>query len=288
VWLVLGSGGQVGQALCRDARWTGLDRAALDLTDPAAVQTQVGRLRPTVVVNAAAHTALDRAETDPAAACAVNATGAQAVAKAAAAIGACLIQISTDCVFSGEGGPFSEDDPVGPINAYGASKLAGEQAVRASGVGYVILRTSWLVGEGRSNFLGRVCRQALAGEAMAVVDDQLGTPTGVADLALAISRLAEAVDGVPSLAETLHFAGLGQATRHDLAQAIADHACDLAGRPRPMIRAIETFQGPGQARRPRDARLSSIRIARLHGIDSRPWGDMVRDATEAWWRGQAA
>jgi dTDP-4-dehydrorhamnose reductase len=278
--LVLGSAGQVGRELARAAwpagfRVTGAARAEIDIRDAATVDAAIAGLGADLVVNAAAYTAVDRAETEREAAFAVNHAAAGALAMACAPRGAVLIHLSTDYVFDGAGAPrpYREDDPVGPVNVYGASKEAGETAIRAAlPERHLILRTSWVFGAHGQNFVKTMLRLAGEREELAVVDDQTGCPTPAADIAGVIVRLAAAVaDGVRYWG-TYHFAGAGAVTWHGFADAIFDEAA--AVRPemrRPRIRRICAADLPLPARRPAWSVLDCGRIGRDFGIVPPSW-----------------
>ncbi|MGW6744362.1 dTDP-4-dehydrorhamnose reductase [Streptomyces sp. NPDC055025] len=203
-WLVTGGGGMLGQDLLArlvgaGERAVGLDRTALDITDPAAVRAALATYAPAVVVNCAAWTAVDDAEAREAEALAVNGTGPRVLAEACAASGAVLIQVSTDYVFAGDGGtPYGENDPTGPRSAYGRTKLAGERAVLDTlpETGYVV-RTAWLYGAGGGNFVRTMIKLESVKDTLDVVDDQRGQPTWTGDLADLLVRLGRAaLEGV--------------------------------------------------------------------------------------------
>ncbi|MFE4172688.1 dTDP-4-dehydrorhamnose reductase [Streptomyces sp. NPDC056909] len=198
-WLVTGGGGMLGQDLLArlvgaGERAVGLDRTALDITDPAAVRAALETHAPAVVVNCAAWTAVDDAEAREAEALAVNGTGPRVLAEGCAASGAVLIQVSTDYVFAGDGGtPYGEYDPTGPRSAYGRTKLAGERAVLDTlpETGYVV-RTAWLYGAGGGNFVRTMIKLESVKDTLDVVDDQRGQPTWTGDLADLLVRLGGA------------------------------------------------------------------------------------------------
>ena len=226
-----GAGGQLGSDLCRlleaDPRvnaWAGLTRAELDITDPARVRAVVAdQARPAkvqgglVVINTAAWTNVDGAESDEAAAYAVNATGPAHLAAACARVGATLIHISTDYVFDGRANrPYEVDDPTGPVSAYGRTKLAGEEAVRALCPSSYVVRTAWVYGQTGGNFVKTIARLARERDELTVVDDQRGSPTWSADLAAALIDLA-AAQPAPGV---YHCAGGGETTWYGFARAI--------------------------------------------------------------------
>ena len=270
--LVLGAGGQVGRELARAAlpagmRLVAFDRAALDVTDAEAVAAAVARERPDVVINAAAYTAVDRAESEPAAAAAANAAAPGHIAAACAAAGAALIHYSTDYVFDGtKPGAYVEDDPVNPLGVYGRTKAAGERAVRAALERHVILRTSWVYAAHGRNFVRTMLRLADERGEVRVVADQHGAPTAAADIAAATVRIA--AQGGPW--GTFHFANAGETTWHGFAAAIFA----LAGKT-PRLSAIATAEFPTAATRPANSRLDCAKLAAAYGIVARPWQEAL-------------
>ena len=278
--LVFGAAGQVGRALQRAAAAHGtplsaFDRTDVDITDPAAVGAAVDRAPRdrTVAVNAAAYTAVDRAEAEPDRAFAVNRDGAAHIAAACARHGLPLIHLSTDFVFDGNGDqPWREDDRLGPVNRYGAGKLAGEAAVRAAHDRHLILRTAWVYSPFGSNFVKTMLRLAADRPAIDVVDDQIGSPTAAGAIAEAIlalaGRLADPAQAGPF--GTYHFAGAGATSRFAFAQAIIAEAAGH-GWPTPTVSPIGTDRMPTPARRPANTALDCRKIARDHGIRTAPW-----------------
>lgn len=263
--VVTGAAGRLGRALVAGggAAVVGLDRAALDITDRQAVDAALDALRPAAVINAAAMTAVDRAEHDRDAAFAVNAAGAAGLAAACAARGIALVHVSTDHVFDGRAErPYREDDPTGPPNVYGASKLAGEQAVLAAGG--TVVRTSWLFGGAGDphGFVAEIARAARRGIPLRVTDDQHGCPTFAGDLADALLVLARDPPG-----GVWHYAGEGATTRHGFACRIVE-SLGLAVEVTP----VATAEHAAAAARPRYAVLDTTRIRAL-GITPRPWRD---------------
>lgn len=265
--VVTGGDGRLGRALARRGGVVAVGRAALDVTDPAAIAAGLDALAPAVVINAAAYTAVDRAETDEAAAMAVNAGGAERLARACAARGIPLVHVSTDHVFDGRAGrTYREDEPVAPVNAYGRSKAAGERAVLAAGG--VVVRTSWLFGADGDGFVPRVVARAIAGEPLRVVADQHGCPTWVDHLADAL--LVMAARPVP--AGVYHYRGDEPTTWHGFATAIVD-ALARAGRCAPVaVEPIATESWPAAAARPAYAVLDTGRIEALGFVPGR-WRD---------------
>lgn len=247
--LVFGQTGQVARELARlapDARF--LSRAEADLADPEACARAIRDCD--VVINAAAWTAVDKAETEEAAATVVNGAAPAAMARACAARGLPFLHVSTDYVFDGAGEkPFRPDDPTGPLNAYGRSKLAGEIGIRAAGGNHLILRTSWVVSAHGTNFVKTMLRLGRERESLNVVADQIGGPTSAADIARALLTAARAMaDGARG--GTHHFAGAPDTSWADFARAI------MAGAGLPCrINDIPTSAYPTPARRPLNSRL---------------------------------
>lgn len=251
-WLVTGAGGMLGRDLTNllgatpGAEVTALDRAALDITDPRAARDAVAGHD--VVVNAAAWTDVDRAESEEAAATRVNGDGPRHLAAACVRHGAALLQISTDYVFPGDGtGPYPEDAPTGPVNAYGRGKLAGERAVREllPERGYVV-RTAWLYGEHGRNFVRTMLELAATRETLDVVDDQLGQPTWTRSLAARLIELGTAASAGRAPAGVYHGTASGQVTWCGLARA----AFELAGLDPERVRPTTSDRFPRPAPRP--------------------------------------
>jgi dTDP-4-dehydrorhamnose reductase len=219
--LITGAGGMLGQALVAEASARGhehvaLDHAGLDVTDAEAVTGAVAQAAPACVINCAAYTDVDGAESDPRGALAVNGAGAGNVARAAAAIGARLLHLSTDYVFDGRARrPYVESDPTGPASSYGASKLAGEREVVAAGAEHVIVRTSWLFGAGGRNFVDTMLGLGAEREQLDVVSDQVGCPTWTGHLAPALLDLAER-----DVAGVMHVTGGGSCSWNRFAAEI--------------------------------------------------------------------
>jgi dTDP-4-dehydrorhamnose reductase len=246
----------------------------LDLTDTASIAAAVEAAAPDAIVNAAAYTAVDRAESERDLAFAVNATGAGALAAAAAARGLPFVHVSTDYVFSGDGGaPYTEEAPTGPTSVYGETKLAGEKTVRAANPRAVILRTAWVCSPHGNNFVKTMLRLGRERDAVSVVADQHGAPTFAADLADAIARLLPRLATAPAGDEAFgvfHLTGTPWTTWHGFAQAIFAGGA-ARGQKAPKLAAITTADYPTPARRPADGRLDCGRIARIHGIQAADW-----------------
>jgi dTDP-4-dehydrorhamnose reductase len=280
--LVIGCRGQVGRELM-GARAPGgvspigLGHGYLDVTDRDAVRRVVDRYRPVLIVNAAGYTAVDRAESEPRAAFAVNADGPAHLAEAAAAAGSALVHLSTDYVFDGaKAGAYREDDAVGPLSVYGASKAAGERAIRERLDRHVIVRTSWIFGTHGTNFVKTMLRIGRERDQLHVVADQQGCPTGAVDVADAILGIAHQllVDCRDSVWGTYHFAGHGSTTWYDFAEAIFERAEPFWGR-RPEVVPISTADYSTPARRPAASVLDCTRFDRTFALPRRPWSERL-------------
>ena len=274
--LVTGGAGQVGIELGR-AGWPDdvdvhrPDRATLDLASAGGVAACFAATPFAAVVNAAAYTAVDKAETEVAAAFAANALGPALLADATRAAGIPLLHVSTDYVFDGaKDAPYDEADAVAPLGVYGASKLAGELAVRAGNPRHLILRTAWVVSAHRANFVKTMLRLSAGHPCLRVVADQQGNPTAAADIAETLRVLTlRLLDDPAAATGTYHFVNEGDASWADLAEAT------VAGRV-PVDR-IGTADYPTPARRPANSRLSTAKLTRDHGIAPRPWRAALAD-----------
>jgi dTDP-4-dehydrorhamnose reductase len=269
--LVFGSTGQVARELAR-ADWAAgtelvfLDRAAADLAKPERLGAVVASHAPDAIVVAAAYTAVDKAESEEDLAVAVNARGPATIAAAAAELDCPVVHLSTDYVFDGaKPSPYEEEDATGPLNAYGRSKLAGEEAVRAANPRHFILRTSWVYSAHGANFVRTMLRLAATRDEVRVVADQQGCPTAAHDLACAIARVVPmAVAGTvpPGI---YHLAGATATTWHGFAEAIFAEL-ERRGLRRPANAAISTREYPTPARRPLSSRLSGSRAEATLGL----------------------
>lgn len=281
---VTGRTGQVVQSLLARAAAAGVavipvGRPELDLEQPASTLQALAAVEPDCIVNAAAYTAVDRAEAEPDLAMRVNGFGAGAVAAAAAAFGVPLIQISTDYVFDGTAArPWRESDATAPLGAYGRSKLAGEQSVAASTDDYAILRTAWVYSPYGGNFVKTMLRLAETRDELGVVADQLGSPTSAPDLAEAIIAVGKALVARPrdaALRGVFHAAGTGEASWAELAEAVFAASAALGG-PDARVKRIATADYPTPARRPANSRLDCSLLAERHGLRLPPWQESVR------------
>jgi dTDP-4-dehydrorhamnose reductase len=277
-WLVTGAGGQLGidvvdllHSYREDV--TAVDRASLDITTPQAVWDAVADARPDVVVNCAAYTKVDDAETDEDTAYAVNVTGARNVAAACASSGARLVHVSTDYVFAGDDDkPYAEDAPVAPRTAYGRTKAAGEQAVLSAGAHAHVVRTAWLYGQGGANFVRTVARLTRERDTLTIVDDQHGSPTWTLHLARALVALAVS-DASPGV---WHCTNDGDATWYVFARAVlAELGLDPA-----RVQPTTTEAFPRPAPRPAWSVLSNDKW-RAAGLPEMPhWRDALHEAFE--------
>jgi len=282
--LLFGRNGQLGWELQRalaplgELVVLGSDSAAPlrgDFRDPEALAATVRAVRPDVIVNAAAHTAVDRAESEPDLAHTINATAPGVLAREAAALGATLLHYSTDYVFDGSGTtPRTEDATPGPLNVYGRTKLAGEAAIRASGCRHLILRTSWVYAARGGNFAKTMLRLAAEREQLRVVDDQVGAPTGAELLADLSAHMLRALPQRPELAGTYHAAAAGATSWHGYACHVIE-AARARGRPVRVapqdILAVGSDAFPTPAARPRNSRLDTTRLRDAFGLTLPPW-----------------
>jgi len=267
--LVVGAGGQVGRALVARGAF-GLTRADLDITDLAQVRAAISARSYRTVINAAAYTAVDRAESDAAAAQAVNRDGPGNLAVTTAELGIPLLHVSTDYVFDGtKQGAYGESDPVGPVGVYGASKLAGEEAVRAVQPRHIILRTAWVYGPSNGNFAATMLRLAAERSELRVVADQYGGPTPAAAIADALMTVVDRM-GDEGPWGTYHFSGSPAVTWHGFACAIIDQAAPRLAQS-PTVTPISTADYPTPARRPANSVLDCTKIERVFGIGQPDW-----------------
>lgn len=250
-----------------------LGRPEMDLANQATIAPALAAARADVVVSAAAYTAVDRAESEAEAAFAVNATGAGGVAAAASALGLPLIHISTDYVFDGsKSEAYCEGDPVAPLGVYGASKLAGEQAVIKNAPDAVILRTAWVYSPFGANFVKTMLRLAETRDELGVVADQIGNPTSALDIADAVLAIAQRLCREPAQAPrgTFHMTGGGEASWADLAEAIFAISAECGG-PSARVRRISTADYPTPAARPANSRLDATRLHQSYGLRLPDW-----------------
>lgn len=275
--LLLGASGMLGRELHRRLGDRGIDvdapsSADLDVTDTAALATHIGTRQPSLVLNAAAYTAVDKAESEPERTRALNADAPGHLAAAARAASARFLHVSTDYVFPGDAiAPYAEDDATGPLGVYGQTKLEGEHAVRDAHPEAIIVRTAWVFGASGNNFVKTMLRLMKEREALRVVGDQRGRPTAAGDLADAILTLSGASGG-EAKPGTFHFCNEGETTWHGFASAILDDArsrgAELACQ---SIESITTADYPTPATRPPYSVLSTERYTKTTGAAPRPW-----------------
>lgn len=271
--LVFGTTGQLGIELARRAprgiAIIAFGREAADLTDPATCARLVSSTDADVVINAAAYTAVDAAETDRDTAQVVNAKAPGAMARAAAALGVPFLHVSTDYVFDGSGDrPWREDDPVAPLGAYGQTKLDGERAIADAGGPHVILRTSWVFSAHGKNFVKTMLRVGAERDALSVVGDQRGGPTAAADIADALWAIASAFQKGRGETGIFHYAGAPAVSWADFAEAIFESAALPA---KPKVNRITTAEYPTPAKRPANSTLDCSRIESAYGIEQPDW-----------------
>lgn len=284
--LVFGGNGQLGRELIRAAAerhvaLQALTRAEADIADAAAVAAALKRCKPNLVVNAAAYTNVDGAESHYVEAQSGNELGPAVLAAACAKAGTTMVHVSTDYVFDGgKDGAYRESDPVHPINAYGRSKAAGEDAVRRALDRHVILRTAWLYSEFGRNFLKTILQLAQTRAELRIVADQHGSPTSARELAEAILHIAPRVIAEPRLAGTYHFTADGATTWHGFAGCIVAAAAPITGR-HPRVTPIATADYPTPAERPANSRLDCSRFVQTFGLAPRPWREAVQATTRA-------
>jgi dTDP-4-dehydrorhamnose reductase len=290
--LMLGAGGQVGRELCRrewpaSYRLAAFDRGDVDIIREESIAAAMQRERPDIVVNAAAYTAVDRAESEPDAAWAANCAGPALLADACRRAAIPLIHISTDYVFDGsKPGPYREDDPVNPLGVYGRSKEAGDRALREALVEHVILRTAWVYSAHGHNFVKTMLRLAAERPVLRVVADQTGSPTSAADIAAAIAQVVRRIAAGQGQWGTFNFTGAGAVTWHGFAETIFDLAEPWRGPP-PRVEAITTTDYPTPARRPANSVLDCGRIGEAFGITPRPWREALAEVIQELYEGDA-
>ena len=291
--LLLGCNGQVGWELQRALAPLGAVTACdfdspgelkADFSQPESLAPLVQRLRPQVIVNAAAHTAVDKAESEPALAQALNATAPGVLAREAAALGALLVHYSTDYVFDGSGtAPRTDDAPTGPLSVYGRTKLEGEELVRTSGARHLILRTSWVYAARGGNFAKTMLRLAAERESLNVISDQVGAPTGAELLADVTAHAIRALQspgegagghGTAALQGTYHCVAGGETSWYDYARFVIEWA-RAHGQPIKVapdaIRPIPTSAYPTPAQRPLNSRLDTSRLRAAFGLELPDW-----------------
>lgn len=285
--LLFGKNGQVGWELQRSLAPLG-ELVALasdsqelcgDLTDLAGIAQTVRAVAPDIIVNAAAHTAVDQAESEPERARTLNALAPGVLAQEAQRSGAWLVHYSTDYVFDGSGDtPWLETDPTGPLNVYGQTKLEGEAAIRDSGCNHLIFRTSWVYAARGGNFAKTMLRLARERDSLAVINDQIGAPTGADLLADVTAHALRTAMQRPELGGLYHLAASGQTSWYDYARFVIDHARqagnDIKVAPE-AIQPVPTSAFPTAARRPLNSRLDTRKLQTTFGLRLPPWQDGI-------------
>lgn len=280
---VFGASGMLGRRVTEafsanefgNAHVTGFSSADCDITDEAAVMAAVRRCAPDVIVNCAAYTAVDKAESEPDKADMVNRLGTANIAKAAKEAGCLLIHISTDYVFDGTSAkPYTEDMPTAPLGAYGRTKLLGEEAIASVGCKHVIIRTQWLYDSEGRNFFLTMLRLMSERDKLSVVDDQTGSPTYAVDLARAVAAVAERYDGQDGI---YHYSNDGECTWYDFALSIAQ-----LFNAKTRVTHITTEQYPTPARRPHYSTLSKGKIISTFGLEVDHWRDGLNRCFAKW------
>jgi dTDP-4-dehydrorhamnose reductase len=290
--LITGGSGQLGDALTQAAQarglsFTAVSRPEFDFERPESIDAVFAAVEPGLVINAAAYTAVDAAESDAAAAAAGNHAGPLRLAQLCAWAGIPLIHVSTDYVFDGtKRAPYVETDRTGPTTVYGATKRDGEEAILATAAHAVILRTAWVYGAHGRNFARTMLAAARRNPALRVVADQRGTPTAAPDLARAILDIVAKIQETgwrPEYQGIFHATGAGETSWHGFATAIFAEAA-ACGQPSPELHAITTADWPTPARRPADSRLDCTKLAQVFGVSLPEWrtslGTIVRQLLE--------
>lgn len=275
--LIFGKTGQVATELQRLSGVVALGRDDVDFSDPKACVVAIRELAPKAVINAAAYTAVDRAEDEEDLATVINGDAPTAMAKACAKQGIPLVHISTDYVFNGTGNkPYRPDDATEPQNAYGRSKLAGEIGVRESGAVYAILRTSWVVSAHGANFVKTMLRLSETRDGLNVVADQIGGPTPARDIATACLNIAEQLIQEPSKSGTYHFSGAPDVSWADFATEVFAHADRTV-----IVTPISTTEYPTPAKRPLNSRMDCNSTEQVFSIKRRNWQDGLKEILKA-------
>ena len=276
--LITGCNGQVGHCLVNQFDLSpdvlAVDRSQLDITDKSAVDKLVDAFKPDVIMNAAGYTAVDKAEDEVDLSYAINRDGAKFLAEAAERNSALIMHISTDYVFSGnKASTYSETDTTAPQGVYGASKLAGEQAVIAACSRHIILRTAWVFGEHGNNFVKTMLRLAKTRDTLGVVGDQFGGPTYAGDIASALITIAKAIcDGNNDKYGVYHYSGLPHVSWSQFAQGIFDEAVEQAVMTQsPIVNSITTADYPTPAKRPANSTLDTTLIKDKFGLQASDW-----------------
>lgn len=279
--LITGANGQVGHCLVQQlsqrlsaSELLALDRSGLDISDANAVQKIVADFRPNVIINAAAHTAVDKAESETALAESINVHGVKNLAEAANHVGTALLHISTDYVFGGDGtNAYLETDATNPQGVYGKTKLAGEHAAFAANSRTIVLRTAWVFGEHGNNFVKTMLRLGKDRDTLGVVGDQFGGPTYAGDIAAALIKIAfDIIGGREDAFGVYHFTGQPYVSWHGFAQAIfAEAVAQNVLAKAPQVNSITTVDYPTPAKRPANSRLDLGKIKATFDIEPSDW-----------------
>lgn len=283
-FLITGAKGQVGhcltQQLTGNAEILAVDRDELDITDQSAVKKIVETFKPDVIINAAAHTAVDRAESEVELSEAINVKGPQYLAEAANEIGAVILHISTDYVFEGTGtGEYKEEDQTNPQGVYGRTKLAGEIAVQQANPRSIILRTAWVFGEHGHNFVKTMLRLAKDCDSLGIVGDQFGGPTYAGDIAKTLIEIANQIlAGKENAFGVYHFTGKPYVSWYEFAKAIfAEAESQKLLEKQPHLKAITTVEYPTPAKRPANSRLDLTKIKQTFNIEPSDWQKTLKN-----------
>ena len=291
--LITGSNGQVGSCLvkqlstCPEIEFLAVDRDGLDITSEQEVIKTVNDFMPNIIINAAAHTAVDKAENEVELSYAINCDGPSYLAKAAEHVGAAILHISTDYVFAGDkDGLYSESDTVNPQGVYGKSKLAGEEAVVNICPRHIILRTAWVFGEDGNNFVKTMLRLAQQRESLGIVADQFGGPTYAGDIAAALIIIAKSITDSKNTFNTehygiFHFSGMPYVSWCEFAQVIFDKAVEQKVLVKfPDVKGIKTGQYPTPAKRPANSKLNTNKITTVFNISASDWQSALNNLTD--------
>lgn len=291
--LITGSNGQIGSCLvkqlqfCPDTEILAVDRSRLDITDQAAVQEIVSAFKPDIIINAAAYTAVDKAEQEEELSYAINHDGPKYLAVAANKVGAAIFHISTDYVFSGDKeGTYSEEDEVNPQGIYGLSKLAGEEAVAVACFRHVILRTAWVFGEHGNNFVKTMLRLAQSRDSLGIVGDQFGGPTYAGDIAAALIYIAKRITDRNNQFDTANYgiynlSGLPHVSWCQFAQTIFDKAVEQKVlMESPKVNGIKTEGYSTPAKRPANSKLDTKKITSVFNIAASDWQDSLNHLSD--------
>lgn len=283
-FLITGANGQVGYCLTQQLQGKheilAVDRDELDITDQSAVKQAVENFCPDVIINAAAHTAVDRAETEVELSEAINVKGPQYLSEAANSVGATILHISTDYVFDGQrSGKYKESDTTDPQGVYGRTKLEGERAVAAANDKFIVLRTAWVFGEHGNNFVKTMLRLAKTRDTLGVVADQIGGPTYAGDIARTLIQIAEKIiNGEAVEYGVYHFTGEPYVSWCDFAKAIfAEAISQNVLEKAPLVNAITTADYPTPAKRPANSCLDLTKIQQVFGIQPSDWQTALKN-----------